>query len=224
MRSGQRRRYGVTGSLPGTAQRGPGARRCGVSALSSGQAGDRLAAVQQNAAVTITHPLLDRARALQPLSRERAAGAERAVAPDHDVVRAMAEARLFTMCAPAEVGGGEADPLTTIAVIEAVAEADGAAGWVLMIGAETTGIGSAHLAPEVLAAMSPPDRDVVICGALNPVARAVPVEGGFRARISGMHQQDRYLSADLDALPETEIPTRALPSAVPFTASKPLSP
>ena len=181
MRSGQRRRHGVTGSLPGTAQRGPGARRCGVSALSSGQAGDRLAAVQQNAAVTITHPLLDRARALQPLIRERAAGAERAVAPDHDVVRAMAEARLFTMCAPAEVGGGEADPLTTIAVIEAVAEADGAAGWVLMIGAETTGIGSAHLAPEVLAAMSPPDRDVVICGALNPVARAVPVDGGFRA-------------------------------------------
>lgn len=127
------------------------------------------------------HPLVDRARSLQPLVRERAAAAERAVAPDHDVVRAMAEARLFSMCSPAAVGGGEADPLTTIAVIEAIAEADGAAGWVLMIGAETTGIGSAHLPPEVVAAMEVPGRDTVICGALNPVGRARVVDGGVVA-------------------------------------------
>ena len=36
----------------------------------------------------------------------------------------------------------------------------------------------------------------------------VLVEGGFRARILSMQSSDRFLAADLDALPETEISTR----------------
>jgi indole-3-acetate monooxygenase len=128
----------------------------------------------------MTSPSLpERARALQPLVRERAAAAERAVAPDADVVRAMAEAGLYSMCVPSALGGAEADPLTTIATIDAIAQADGATGWVLMIGVETTGIGAACLAPETAAAIIVGHPEVVICGALNPVVTARRVQGGF---------------------------------------------
>ena len=123
----------------------------------------------QNATVTTVHPLVERARALQPLVRERAAAAEKAIAPDADVVRAMADAGLYAMCVPGLLGGAEADPLTTIATIDAIAQADGAAGWVLMIGAETTGIGSAYLPPDTGRTLVLDHPSVVICGALNPV-------------------------------------------------------
>ena len=127
-----------------------------------------------------TSSLVERARALQPLVRERAAAAERAVAPDADVVLAMADAGLFAMGVPLSLGGAEADPLTTIATIEAIAEADGATGWVLMIGVETTGNGAACLAQETAQDVVVDHPSVVICGALNPVAIARQVEGGFR--------------------------------------------
>jgi len=129
--------------------------------------------------MTAAHSLVSRAQALQPLVRERAAAAEQAVAPDAEVVRAMAAAGLFSMCVPAALGGAEADPLTTIAAIETIAEADGATGWVLMIGVETTGIGSSFLSPEMAKAIVVDHPDVIICGALNPVVRARAVEGGY---------------------------------------------
>ena len=124
-------------------------------------------------------PLVVKARALQPLVRARAAAAEAAATPDADVVRAMASAGLFGLCVPAALGGAEADPLTTIDAIEAIAAADGATGWVLMIGVETTGLGSAFLPPATAATVVRDHADVVICGALNLVGRARPVEGGF---------------------------------------------
>lgn len=128
--------------------------------------------------MTAPHDLTARARALQPLVAERARAAEAAASPDADVVRAMAAAGLFGLCVPASLGGAEADPSATIDAIEAVATADGAAGWVLMIGCETTGLGSAFLRPDAARAMVGAHPDVVICGALNPVGRARPVDGG----------------------------------------------
>ena len=123
--------------------------------------------------------IVNRARLLQPMVRARAGEAERAVTPDADVVKAMASAGLFSMCVPSSFGGGESDPLTTIAAIDAISQADGATGWVLMIGVETTGIGASHLAAETASTLFSSHPDVIICGALNPVGRARRVEGGF---------------------------------------------
>lgn len=128
------------------------------------------------------HPLVTAARSLQPLVAARAAAAEAAATPDADVVHALARAGLFRLCVPASLGGAEVDPITTIDAIEAVATADGAAGWVLMIGVETTGLGGAHLPAATAQAVVGAHPDVVICGALNPVGRARPVEGGFVVR------------------------------------------
>ena len=126
-----------------------------------------------------THPLVERARELQPFVRERGPAAEAAVAPDAEVVRAMAKAGLFSICAPAALGGAEADPLTTIDAIEAISAADGGAGWVLMIGVETTGLGSAFLRADAADAIVRAHPDVVFCGALNPQGRARKAEGGW---------------------------------------------
>ena len=128
---------------------------------------------------TVEGSPLDRARALQQLVRERAAEAERQVSPDVDVVRALSNAGLFSICVPTELGGAEADPWSTLRVIEAIAEADGSAGWVLMIGIETTGIGSAHFDDATARSVVTDHPSVVICGALNPVVTGKPVDGGY---------------------------------------------
>lgn len=125
--------------------------------------------------------LIDAATAVGVLARERAAGAEANRSADPDVIRALRDSHLFTMCAPLAVGGSEADPVTTIGAIEAVARGDGSAGWVLMIAAETTGIGGSHLDP-VMAAEVYADPGVMVCGALNPVGTASIVDGGVVVR------------------------------------------
>ena len=83
------------------------------------------------------------------------------------------------MGVPRSLGGAEADPITTISTIEAIAEADGATGWVLMIGVETTGNGAAAMSPEAAQAVVVDHPTVMICGALNPVATARLVDGGY---------------------------------------------
>lgn len=120
-----------------------------------------------------------RARALQALVRANSAKAEADANPVGEVVRAMSDAGLYLVCAPACYGGAEADPATTIDVIAAISEADGATGWVLMIGLETVGLGLALLPPEAAEDLLAETPRPVFCGALNPrgVARAVP--GGY---------------------------------------------
>jgi alkylation response protein AidB-like acyl-CoA dehydrogenase len=91
----------------------------------------------------------------------------------------MARAGLFAICAPASLGGAEADPITTIDVIETISAADGGAGWVLMIGVETTGLGSAAMQADAADEIVRAHPDVVLCGALNPQGRARRVDGGW---------------------------------------------
>jgi hypothetical protein len=59
-------------------------------------------------------------------------------------VKALAGAGLMRMCVPAVYGGPEIDPPTMVEAIEAVARADGAAGWCSMI-ASTTASMAAYL-------------------------------------------------------------------------------
>src|SRR4051794_10896130 len=109
------------------------------------------------------------ARSLQPVVREHADEAERRRQLAPPVLRALAEAGLFRMAAPAVYGGLEVDPHEMILALEAVSEADGAAGWTLMIGVETVGIAMAALPPPVAEAMLRDRPDVVFSGAINPL-------------------------------------------------------
>ena len=120
-----------------------------------------------------------RARALAPLIREHADEAEQERRLPKAVVDAMTAAGLYRVAAPLEVGGLETDPFTQIRVIEAVSEADGATGWNLMIGIEAVGFIGAALSTEVAREVFA-DPALVIAGALNPLGKAIPVDGGFQ--------------------------------------------
>lgn len=137
------------------------------------------------------------ARALQPLVREQAAEAQRLRHAPRPIVEAMAGAGLYRIAAPAVFGGAEADPRPTIETIEAISEADGSIGWVLMIGIETVGIGASLMPHETAARLFAAHPDLVMCGALNPQGRARRVEGGWRVTgrwpfASGCHHADLF--------------------------------
>ncbi len=125
------------------------------------------------------HPAVAAAQALQPMVREHAEEAQKLRHVPEAVVRAMAEAGLYRVAAPAAYGGAEADPISTIEVIEAISQADGSTGWVLMIGIETVGIGGALMEPAMAANLFARHPEIVMCGALNPQGRAQRVEGGW---------------------------------------------
>lgn len=96
-----------------------------------------------------------------------------------DLARDMARAGLFRMLVPERYGGREAHPRNFFDALVATAQADGAAGWCLMIGA-TTGLLSASL-PEAYARELYADHpDNITTGVTAPLGKATPVEGGMQ--------------------------------------------
>jgi alkylation response protein AidB-like acyl-CoA dehydrogenase len=125
--------------------------------------------------------IVEAARGVQPVVRAHADEAEEArVLPDV-VVSALVDAGLMRLCVPTAYGGPGASPMELVEAIEAVAVADGAAGWCVMI-ASTTSSMSCFLDPawakEIYA-----DPKVVTGGAFAPSGKGVRVEGG--SRVSG---------------------------------------
>lgn len=122
--------------------------------------------------------IVEAARAVQPVVRAHADEAEAARLLPEPVVRALVEAGLMRLCVPATYGGPEATPMELVEAIEAVATADGAAGWCVMI-ASTTSSMSCFLDPawakEIFA-----DPNVVAGGAFAPSGKGVRVDGGCR--------------------------------------------
>ena len=125
--------------------------------------------------------LVTRARELQPLVARYAAQAEAERTLPLELVRALADSGLFRIAAAASAGGCESDPRSQILAIEAISQADGAAGWTLMIGIECVGYASAALRPEIAKRVIAEHPEVILSGALNPLGRAVRVAGGVRA-------------------------------------------
>ncbi len=123
------------------------------------------------------------ARALQPLVREAADEAERERRLPARVAEAMAKAGLYRVGAARSFAGGQQDPATQIAVIEAISEADGSAGWNLMIGIENFGLLTLGFprGAELFA-----DPATILAGSTAAIGRAEAVEGGFR--VSGLWQ------------------------------------
>lgn len=137
------------------------------------------------------------AKALQPRVRESAESAQQLRHAPEDIVREMAGAGLYKLAAPACFGGGEADPITTIEVIEAISQADGSIGWCLMIGMEVVGIGGSLMEPTTAARLFADHPNLVMSGALNPQGTARPVAGGWQVSgrwpfASGCHYADLF--------------------------------
>jgi len=104
---------------------------------------------------------------------------ERARRMPDDLARRMAAAGLFRMLVPETYGGGEVHPQVFFDTLAATARADGAVGWVLMIGAPT-GVMAASLPDEWSRTLYGDHPDNITSGVTAPSGRAAPVEGGMR--------------------------------------------
>ncbi len=94
-------------------------------------------------------------------------------------VSAIRDAGLFTLKLPQSLGGAEADPVTQIEVIEALAYIDASAGWCLMIGATAIGQPGAFAGDEAVAEIFADGRIPTAATSTALRGKAVPVEGGY---------------------------------------------
>lgn len=120
--------------------------------------------------------LLDAARDLDEIIEAHADDGERMRRLPLATVKALADAQLMRMCVPEVYGGPEVDPVTMVQVIEAVAHADGAAGWCSMIASTTSSMASflpAETAEEIYG-----DRSSITGGVFAPNGTGVATTVG----------------------------------------------
>ena len=136
-----------------------------------------------------------------------AADRERAGVLEPGLVERMRAAGVFSMLVPAALGGGEAEPGELVASVEAIAAADGSAGWCAGVGA-TAGLAAAYLS-EAEARELFGDPPAIAAGVFAPRGRLEPAgEGSLRlsgrwplasgidhARVVGLGAVDRERGA-----------------------------
>ncbi len=122
--------------------------------------------------------LLAEATALAPMLREAGPRIERDRRLPPDVVDALGGAGFFRMLAPRSASGLEVTPRAMVDVIEAVARADSAAGWCVMVGA-TSGLAAAFL-PEESAGELFSEPATAMCGVFAPMGKGVREGAGYR--------------------------------------------
>ena len=154
---------------------------------------------------------------VRPLREETERGRRLAPAAAEAVVRSGAHKLLV----PRAYGGTQVHPSTMIAVIERIAQGDGSAGWVAMIGA-TSGLMS-HTLDEAMAREAFGPDDVTLAGVFAPMGRARKVEGGYRVTgrwpfASGC-EGARWRMGGVLVVGEDGAPTELLPSGAPDVRS-----
>jgi alkylation response protein AidB-like acyl-CoA dehydrogenase len=127
----------------------------------------------------IQSAIVDRARALLPRIASLAVEIERERRLPPPLLDSLHEARLFRLLLPRSQGGLETDPITFFHVIEAVATADASTAWCLSQ-AGGCAMAAAYLDPTVAHRVFGDPRAVLAWGP-GPIAKAVAVEGGYRA-------------------------------------------
>jgi alkylation response protein AidB-like acyl-CoA dehydrogenase len=120
------------------------------------------------------------ARALRPIIEAGAAEAERTAQIPESVVRALADAGIWGLFVPRELGGMEVDPDTYIDVIEQLSYADGSVGWVVMATTYCIHGNSSLLGPSAIEAMFKNGEGYISAGHIGPLSKAERVEGGYR--------------------------------------------
>ena len=120
------------------------------------------------------------AKDLSGLIVSEASAAEEQGFVTNPVADAFRQTRLFWMMLPVEVGGGGADMLSALDVIEELSRADGATGWSFMANAMTTGFAGAYVGDSAADAMFGGAVPAITAGMLAPGGRGTPVEGGIR--------------------------------------------
>ncbi len=90
----------------------------------------------------------------------------------------MAKHRLFSLYAPAELGGPELDPLTAFRVVETISHADGSAGWCIFNGTAITAAVS-RLTPNAAIELFGDPPNLLGSGSARPEGTATIADGGY---------------------------------------------
>ena len=115
-----------------------------------------------------------------PAIREAAADIDAQRRLPEWLVGQLADAGVFRMLAGKEHAGLELDPVTTAKVVEAIANANGSAGWVAMILSITPYWVGAFLEEDVAKGFFQVDPPVLLGGTQVPHGKAVKTDGGWR--------------------------------------------
>ncbi len=130
--------------------------------------------------------LLEKARALRPLIEHDAAQAEAESSTTDVVVDALAEAELFWILVPRDLGGAEAGIEDALAVFEELAYADGSTGWSAMANVTSSAFAAIYSGDEAAKTMFTADARGIHAGMLGPVGSARAADDGFV--VSGKYQ------------------------------------
>ena len=122
---------------------------------------------------------LEAARALAPSIRERASEIDLNRELPRDLFEAIADAGLFHLAVPRDIGGAEIDFPTYVRVIEEIGKADASTGWMVNQGA-TFAMYSARIAPDIAREVWIDTPRSVVANSPAPSAKAVVVDGGYR--------------------------------------------
>jgi alkylation response protein AidB-like acyl-CoA dehydrogenase len=126
----------------------------------------------------VTSSILDSARSASAVADRLAADGERDRRLPGEVVTALAEGGLFTLCLPEAYGGPGTGPVTLIDAVAEVARGDGAAGWCTAIASTTSSL-AAFLDPAVARELFPSPA-TASGGVFAPNGRGVAADGGVR--------------------------------------------
>ncbi|MGH7089994.1 MAG: acyl-CoA dehydrogenase family protein, partial [Stellaceae bacterium] len=124
-------------------------------------------------------PPIAKARAIAPILRAEGGVNEAFGRLSDRTIAALRDAGFFGLLVPHRYGGYEADPVTALAVIEAVSEAEASTGWVLMACNVGTGSAAGYL-PRAGADAVFGKRTPIIAGEGAPKGRAEREGRGFR--------------------------------------------
>ena len=129
---------------------------------------NKAANVHSLAAPTVAE-LANRARELAPLLRKNAAAGEANRRVEEETIQAVRKAGLMRVCTPKRYGGWEMNTRAMLDVSSAIAEADGAAAWVVNLNnvcCWLTSLFPVRAQDEVFGN----DPDTCVSGVLNPTA------------------------------------------------------
>jgi alkylation response protein AidB-like acyl-CoA dehydrogenase len=138
--------------------------------------------------------LLEEIESIAPVLAEHATASEKLGCLDEPTLAALRTTRLLRLAPPRDLGGLEADPVTQLVVLEALARIDASTSWALGIIAGAPGIFGAYL-PVATVRRLFADRVPPMAGSLLPKGTAEPAPGGYRVKGrwpygSGIHHAD----------------------------------
>lgn len=121
--------------------------------------------------------LLENVQSILPIIKQNAEASEQAGRLQEEVLGALFEQRVFRLFIPDKYHGEPTDLPTALNVFESIASADGATGWLAMIGAGG-GLFSGFLEEQAAYEIFSPER-ALIAGSGMPSGEAIPLKNGF---------------------------------------------